>query len=165
MSSSLLKSWKQDCLLRTICGSPFYSPQRTKPLFSWLLVFLWITKGFFPWRVFRFSLLREYCESLELLCLWFEKFQQQDFWTNVSCISVHGPIMGLGLSVLCTRVLQEDCYVFCREEVEECTKTVKILQFLLQALLLPSMSCQQLLVCACVNQTYKAAITVCEFCG
>lgn len=86
--------------------------------------------------------LRECCESLELACLWLEKFQQQDFWTNVSCSSIHGPIMGLGLQVLCARALEEGCYAFCREEVGGSTKIVKILQFLLQTLLLPAMFCQ-----------------------
>lgn len=50
--------------------------------------------------------------------------------------------MGLGLPVLCARVLEEDCYIFCREEVGRNTKILKILQFLPQTLLLPSMSCQ-----------------------
>lgn len=133
-------------------ASPFCPPQRMKPFFSWLLVFLWISKGFFPWRVFRFSLVRECLESLEVVSLWFEKFQQQDFWTNVSCTSIHGPIRGLGLPVLCARVLEEDCCVFCREEVGRSTKTVKILQFLLQTLLLPSMSCQLVQSLRCPSQ-------------
>lgn len=50
--------------------------------------------------------------------------------------------MGLSLPVLCARVLGEDFYVFCREEVGRSTKNVKILQFVLQTLVLPSMSHQ-----------------------
>lgn len=92
-------------------------------------------------RVFRFSLLRERCESLELVCLWFEKFQQQDFWTNVSCISIHGPIMGLGLPVLCVRVVEMDCCFLPSGSGWKWVGALKILQFLLQALLLSSMSC------------------------
>lgn len=116
---------------------------KDKTFYSHLLVILWIGKVFFLWRVFRSSnLLKEHCESLEIVCLWFEKFQQLDFWLNVSCTSIHGPIMGLGLPVLCARVLEEDCYIFCREEVGRNTKILKILQFLPQTLLLPSMSCQ-----------------------